>query len=76
MYLTDRGDFVIFCDEKQRNTDDIMTIEELMDYLAIGKNTAYELVQKGYIKSFRIGRKYKIPKEAVLEYVDNQRKMK
>lgn len=40
-----------------------------MELLYIGKNTAYQLLNSGEIRAFRIGRVWKIPKEAVGEYV-------
>ena len=63
---------MIVLDEQQRKYDDILTVKELMDFLAIGKNTAYELLKSGAIKSFRIGRCYKVSKKSVLEYVQRQ----
>lgn len=56
-------------DTRDRKFSDILTVKELMDYLAIGKNTAYELLKSNKIKSIRIGRVYKIPKSEVQEYV-------
>ena len=47
----------------------VMAAEELMDYLAIGKNTAYDLLKSKKIKSIKIGRVYKIPKTEVHEYI-------
>ena len=63
---------MIVLDEQLRKYDDILTVKELMDFLAIGKNTAYELLKSGEIKSFRIGRCYKVPKKSVLEYVQRR----
>ena len=40
-----------------------------MPILGIGRNTAYELVRSGQIRSIRIGRQLRIPKEAVQEYL-------
>ena len=42
---------MIVLDEQQRKYDDVLTVKELMDFLAIGKNTAYELLKSGKIKS-------------------------
>ncbi|MBR2139395.1 MAG: helix-turn-helix domain-containing protein [Phascolarctobacterium sp.] len=56
-------------DESRRRFDDVLTVTELMDFLAVGKNTAYKLLRSGEIKSFRIGRNYKIPKESVMTYI-------
>ena len=48
---------------------DVVSVSELMDMLHIGKNTAYELLQSGKIKSIKIGKKYRIPKSFVIEYL-------
>lgn len=60
---------MLFTDDSLRKYDDILTITDLMDYLAVGKNTAYSLIREGKIKSFRIGRNYKIPKQAIIDYI-------
>lgn len=51
------------------NYEDLITIDDLCDMLAIGKNTAYHLLNTNQIHAFRIGRIWKIPREAVSEYV-------
>ncbi len=56
-------------EEKERKFSDVLTVKELMDYLAIGKNTAYDLLKSKKIKSIKIGRVYKIPKTEVHEYI-------
>ena len=48
---------------------EILTIEELMELLYIGKNTAYQLLKSGEIKAFKIGKVWKIPRESVNEYI-------
>ena len=53
----------------QNSYDDMVTIDELCEMLAIGRNTAYRLLKTGEIKAFKIGRIWKIPREAVSEYV-------
>ena len=60
---------MFYNDDSLRKYDDVLTIADLMDYLAVGKNTAYTLIREGKIKSFRIGRNYKIPKQAVIDYI-------
>lgn len=47
----------------------LLTLEDLCEYLMIGKNAAYQLLNSNEIKAFKIGRVWKIPKEAVQEYV-------
>ena len=54
---------------KYRSFDELpltLRVEDLMPILGIGRNTAYELVRSGQIKSIRIGRKIRIPKTEVL----------
>lgn len=48
---------------------DILTAEELCEVLNIGANAAYQLLNDGTIPAFRIGRRWKIPKEAVQQYI-------
>lgn len=40
-----------------------------MEYLNIGKSTLYNLLRNGEIRSFKIGKVWKIPRSAVEEYV-------
>ena len=47
----------------------VMKVEDLMPVLCIGRNTAYELVRSGQIRSIRVGRNIRVPKEAVAEYL-------
>ena len=49
----------------------ILTIDDLMVFLGIGKNSAYNLVRSGQIKSIRIGRQIRITREAVMAFVQN-----
>lgn len=49
----------------------ILTIDDLMVFLGIGKNSAYNLVRSGQIKSIRIGRQIRITREAVVAFVQN-----
>ena len=51
----------------------VLRVEDLMPLLSIGRNTAYDLVRSGQIRSFRIGRCYRIPKDSVVEYLEKVR---
>ena len=53
----------------------IKYLEELCEMLFIGKNVAYELLQRKKIKAFRIGRLWKIPKRSVEEYILSESKI-
>ena len=54
----------------------LLTVEEVCDILNIGPNAAYRLLNSGELKAFRIGRVWKIPKDAVLEYIFTQSHLK
>ena len=45
------------------------TVDELSSILRIGRNTAYELVRSGAIRSIKIGRQIRIPRQAVYDYL-------
>ena len=48
---------------------DLITIDELCGCLVISRNTAYNLLNSGEIKAFKIGRIWKISREAVSEFI-------
>lgn len=52
------------------NLPTVLHVKDLVPLLSISQNTAYALVRSGQIRSIRIGRTYRIPKEAVLEYLN------
>ena len=54
---------------------DVVTIEQLMRMLNIGKNKAYELIKNNTIQTVRIGKKYIIPKVAVIQFLSNKIKL-
>lgn len=49
--------------------DDIITVDTLMEMLDIGRNSAYHLLKTNQIKSVKIGRTYRIPKQSVQDYI-------
>ena len=49
---------------------DVVTVNLLMKMLNIGKSSAYELLKNNQIGSVRIGKKYVIPKKAVINLFD------
>ena len=57
-----------------RMNDTILTREEVMEILKIGRNTFYKLLQNGSIKGFKEGNRYKIPASSVYEYIKNRLK--
>ena len=59
---------------KYRSFDELpltLRVEDLMPILDSGRNTAYELVRCGTIRSIRIGKQLRIPKDALVEYLSD-----
>ena len=59
-------------ENKYRDPHDLpmtLRVEDLMPLLSIGRNTAYELIRSGQIRSVRIGRQIRIPRDALLEFL-------
>ena len=48
---------------------DMITIDELCDLLMIGRTTAYNLLQSGELKAFKIGKVWKISRASVERYI-------
>ncbi len=55
------------------NTE-ILTREEVMDILKIGRSMFYKLIQEGKLKGYKDGNRYKVPVYAVEEYIRNRMK--
>ena len=51
---------------------EILTREEVMEFLKIGRGTFYKLLHEGQIKAFKEGNRYKIPVKALEEYVERK----
>ena len=60
---------------KYRSYDELpltLRVEDLMPILDIGRNTAYELIRCGKIRSIRIGKQLRIRKDAQVEYLSDE----
>ena len=51
------------------DTIEILTVEELAETLYINRNSAYDLCRSGEVHAFRIGRVWKVPRQAVSDYI-------
>lgn len=56
-----------------RDYPDVMTVEQLAEFLHIGRNTAYGMIANREIGYKRIGRSIRIPKTCVLDYINSSR---
>ena len=48
---------------------DIVTVDEVMKMLRLGKNTVYKLLKDDGIINVKVGARYVIPKQSVIEFV-------
>lgn len=50
----------------------ILTREEVMEVLKVGRSTFYKLLQTGELKGFKEGNRYKVPAESIEEYINSR----
>lgn len=51
---------------------EILTVEEVMDFLYVGRNAIYKLLDSRQIKAFKIGKAWKIPRKSLDEYINSK----
>lgn len=49
--------------------NEILTVPELAEILRVGNTQAYRILKKGSVKAYKEGKDWKIPKEAVKQYI-------
>lgn len=54
------------------NYGDVITVPELAKILRVGRNTAYNLIKDGEIKSVRVKTQIRIPKSSVVDFLNSQ----
>ncbi|MBQ3417309.1 MAG: helix-turn-helix domain-containing protein [Ruminococcus sp.] len=50
--------------------EDIVSVDDVMKMLHIGRSNVYKLLREKEIKSIRIGVKYIIPKKSIIEFLE------
>ena len=55
---------------------DILSVEEVCEALRIGANQAYDLLNSGKVKGYKQGRVWRIPKQALIEYIVERSRIK
>ena len=53
------------------NYPDILSVQQLMELLQIGKVLAYRLIEEKKVKAIKIGREYKVLKNSIIEFINN-----
>lgn len=54
---------------KIRSMPELLTVSEVAEVLRICKMTIYRAVNSGELESLRVGRSFRIPREAVVTYL-------
>ncbi|WP_353961316.1 helix-turn-helix domain-containing protein [Ruminococcus sp. YE282] len=49
--------------------DEILSIEDVMEILHIGKNSVYSLLKSNEIRNIRVGKRYIVPKQSVINFI-------
>lgn len=55
--------------------EELMTADEACEALRIGKNALYRLLNDQKLKAYRNGRVWRIPRQAVEEYIRTQARL-
>ena len=61
-------------ENKYRDLHDLpmtLRVEDLMPILHIGRNSAYALVHSGMLKCVRIGKQIRIPRDALIAFLED-----
>ena len=56
----------------EREPDNILTIDELSDYLRISRSTLYKLAQEGRVPCQKVGRHWRFRKETIDRWLDQR----
>ena len=51
---------------------DVLTIDDIKKILKIGRNKSYNLLKNGTIKSFKIGRSYRVCKKDLIIFIQKE----
>ena len=56
---------------KENSILTVLSVSEVAEYLGVGKNRVYELLNAGQLKGFRMGSTWKISRMALENYILN-----
>ncbi len=52
-----------------RDYPDVLTPQQVQEMLGVGQGMAYQLLREGKIQNVRMGKLYRVPKSAVIDYL-------
>lgn len=50
----------------------VINVIDVADTLRIGRNAAYSLINTGRIKAVKVGKQYRVPREAFIAFVKGE----
>ena len=53
---------------------EFLKVDDVMELLGIGRNTMYRLLNSGELKGFRIGRTWRVSRDAISDYIMQKNK--
>jgi len=53
------------------NLDEIMNLDELVDYLKISKSTLYKLLRRGQLPGKKVGKQWRFHREMIVAWLTN-----
>lgn len=51
---------------------ELLTRDEVMELLKIGRSTFYKLIREGKLKGFMDGNRYKVPVQSIEKYINSK----
>ena len=58
--------------EAMPDQGDVMTLQEVAEYLKVGAKTIYSLVQRGRIPGFKVGGQWRFRRKDIEQWVESQ----
>lgn len=52
---------------------ELLTVDEVMEILYLGKNTVYALLRSGELQGIRFGRAWRVPKESIKDLIEKKK---
>ncbi len=52
--------------------DEVLTVQDVADYLKVTTKTVYEIIRRGSLPSFRVGRALRCRRSAVETFIEQQ----
>lgn len=56
------------------NLQDILSVKDLSEFMKVSDQTIKRAIKSGKLKAFKVGKEWRIEREAVMEWVKNEEK--